>query len=75
MSVSVAGKQLDERANYLIATIDYLARGGDGYVELARAKRRFETDKVLNDIVAEYIRTHSPLHPRLRRVYRFVRDE
>ena len=75
VSVSVAGKPLDERKEYLIATIDYLARGGDGYTQLADARKRLETGKVLNDIVADYIKSHSPLHPVRRRVYRFVRDK
>ncbi|HUT03986.1 MAG TPA: bifunctional UDP-sugar hydrolase/5'-nucleotidase [bacterium] len=75
VSVSVGGKPLDERENYLIATIDYLAGGGDGYMELARAKNRILTGKTLNDILADYIKSHSPLHPRRRRAYRFVWDE
>ena len=73
VDVAIAGEPLDEEREYLIATINYLARGGDGYVELAEAEKRLNTGKSLNDIFKDYIMRHSPLRPRRGRTYRFTR--
>ena len=38
VSIEVGGKPLDDTKLYKVATIDFLARGKDGYVALARGK-------------------------------------
>lgn len=72
VDVLIAGKPLDNGSEYSIATINYLAAGGDGYVELAEAAKRFETSRSLNDIYKSYILRHAPLRPRRARIYQFV---
>lgn len=74
-AVSIAGKPLDERKEYLVATINYLADGGDGYVELAAAVKRLETGRSLNDIFKDYVIRHTPLRPRRASTYRLVKHE
>ncbi|MBN1593887.1 MAG: 5'-nucleotidase C-terminal domain-containing protein, partial [Candidatus Coatesbacteria bacterium] len=71
-SVTVAGKPLDENGEYLVATINYLAGGGDGYAELAKVERQMDTGKSLNDILANYIEQHSPIYPKRRVTYEFT---
>jgi 2',3'-cyclic-nucleotide 2'-phosphodiesterase (5'-nucleotidase family) len=66
---------LDERKEYLVATINYLADGGDGYVELAAAVKRLETGRSLNDVLKDYVIRHTPLQPRRARTYRFVKHQ
>lgn len=72
VDVSIAGRPLDSTKEYLIATINYLADGGDGYIELAEAATRLETGRSLNDIFTHYIIRHTPLRPRRAEIYRFV---
>ncbi|MCD6327041.1 5'-nucleotidase C-terminal domain-containing protein, partial [bacterium] len=67
--VLVRGAPLQMNREYLVATMDYLARGGDGYIELARGRRHVKTGKVLNNIFADYIRRHSPIRPRRESSY------
>jgi 5'-nucleotidase / UDP-sugar diphosphatase len=38
VAMTVAGKPLDEAATYTLATTDYLANGGDGYIALKSAR-------------------------------------
>jgi 5'-nucleotidase / UDP-sugar diphosphatase len=38
VAMTVAGKPLDEAATYTLATTDYLANGGDGYIALKGAR-------------------------------------
>ncbi len=71
LDVTIAGEPLDSEKEYVIVTINYLAGGGDGYIELAEAEKRHNTGKSLNDIFADYIKRHSPLRPRRQRTYRF----
>jgi len=74
-AVSIAGKPLDEGKEYLVATINYLADGGDGYVELAGAEKRLETGRSLNDIFEDYIIQHTPLRPERATTYRLVKHQ
>jgi 2',3'-cyclic-nucleotide 2'-phosphodiesterase (5'-nucleotidase family) len=61
----------DDR-EYLVATINFLAGGGDGYVELARAEKRTATGVVLNDIFEEYLKNRSPVAPVREHTYVLV---
>jgi 2',3'-cyclic-nucleotide 2'-phosphodiesterase (5'-nucleotidase family) len=58
VSIKVAGEPLQETAFYKIATNDFLARGGDGYVSFRAAKqliRDFDGALVVNEVMA-YVR-------------------
>lgn len=41
----VGGKPYDHKANYTIATLDYLARGGSGYLPLEQGQRKCSDGK------------------------------
>lgn len=53
---------LTDSARYWIGTNDYIANGGD-QCDFLRTCPRLSTGKLLRDVVAAYIRQHSPLHP------------
>jgi len=62
--VTIRGKPLDRQAVYRVQTIDYLAAGGDGQETFKQGKNVVYGDPVV-DVVAEYIRQHSPVQPRI----------
>jgi 5'-nucleotidase len=45
----------------VVATNDFLAGGGDGYTAFAAGADRYDTGWLLSDVLAEYVREHSPL--------------
>ncbi len=60
----VAGKPLDPKGTYLIATPTFSASGGDFHTTLKEAKgRRVDTGIVDIDALIAYIKSHSPLSP------------
>ena len=62
--IHVDGEPLDEEKTYLVGVNDFLADGGDGHAELATAgKAREETRHLVQDLIAEHIRRHSPVDP------------
>ena len=60
VSIEVAGKPLDDRASYRVATNDFLAAGGDRF-DVFKHGRDFSTGESLRDAVVRYIRKHSPV--------------
>lgn len=56
-SITINGKPLDDDATYLLATIDYLANGGDYMSSLTRAKTLATSDVVLYDDFIRLIST------------------
>ncbi|MGC8491241.1 MAG: bifunctional metallophosphatase/5'-nucleotidase [Syntrophobacteraceae bacterium] len=65
VSVEVAGKPLDDRASYRVATNDFLATGGDRF-DVFKHGRNISTEQSLRDAVVDYIRKNSPVgasHP------------
>jgi 5'-nucleotidase/UDP-sugar diphosphatase len=55
------GKEIQEDKEYKVATIDFLYYGGDGYTEFKRYPV-FENYGYIRDIIANYIKEHSPLN-------------
>jgi 5'-nucleotidase/UDP-sugar diphosphatase len=47
--------------SFIVATNDFLAGGGDGYMAFAGGVDRYDTGWLLSDVLAEYVREHSPL--------------
>lgn len=47
--VTVDGRPIDPNRTYRVATIDYVADGGDNFQPFTTARRRAESDKVLYD--------------------------
>jgi 5'-nucleotidase len=57
---------LDPKADYRIATIDFLVRGGDGYAVFGRKGRDVENDGLeVSEMIARWITAKSPLTPTL----------
>jgi 2',3'-cyclic-nucleotide 2'-phosphodiesterase (5'-nucleotidase family) len=58
LSVVIAGRPLDPRRNYRVATSSYVARGGDGYAMVASAPRVAPSGDppIIRDVVIAYIR-------------------
>ena len=52
VKATLKGKKIDPKKNYIVATIDYLANGGDYMVPMTRCKRLFvDTQKYGNHIL------------------------
>jgi 5'-nucleotidase len=64
VAVTIQGKPLDPMKTYRIQTIDYLCSGGDGQETFKEGRNPAFGDPVV-DVVAEYIRTHSPVNPKV----------
>jgi 2',3'-cyclic-nucleotide 2'-phosphodiesterase (5'-nucleotidase family) len=64
LKVTVGGQPLDPNKVYRVQTIDYLASGGDGQTTFTEGKNPVYGDPTV-DVVAEYIRTHSPVSPKV----------
>ncbi|GEA10578.1 5'-nucleotidase C-terminal domain-containing protein [Alteromonas sp. KUL49] len=59
LQVSIAGKPLNENAMYSLATTDYLASGGDGYLSFSQDTQLREItdfDVLISDLVIQQIR-------------------
>ncbi len=56
LSVSIDGKPIDPEATYRLATIDYIANGGDYYDSLVDHKTVAESDNVLFDDLLHYFK-------------------
>ncbi|MBO4870627.1 MAG: bifunctional metallophosphatase/5'-nucleotidase [Muribaculaceae bacterium] len=58
-SAKVNGKKVDPKKKYRMATIDYLANGGDYMVPLTKATRLFEDDVKYGEHILNYVKSLS----------------
>lgn len=63
-SITIDGKPLDPDRTYLVATIDYLANGGDYMKPLTRGAVRFKSDRVVYADLIDYIARAKTLRAR-----------
>lgn len=65
--VLVNGEPLAMNKIYTVATNDYMSRGGDGYIMLKNLpdSRKNFTSVYLVDALYNYIKTHSPIAPKI----------
>ena len=56
ISATLNGKKIDPQKNYIVATIDYLANGGDYMVPLTRCKRLFVDTQKYGNHMLEYVK-------------------
>jgi 2',3'-cyclic-nucleotide 2'-phosphodiesterase (5'-nucleotidase family) len=61
--VRVAGEPLDPERRYRVTTSSFLASGGDGYVELARAGNRSTDPIVLRELLEQSLRKQGKVSP------------
>ena len=64
-SVTVGGQALDPQATYRVVTLDYLAEGGEGWIEVVQALKPADLvpGRALIDVVADYLKQNSPVAP------------
>ena len=64
LSVMVSGAPLDPKKEYTVATNDFMARGGDGYVQFKDAPRLVADDDapLLANAVMAYLRGLGTIH-------------
>lgn len=55
-SATVKGKKIDPKKNYIVATIDYLANGGDYMTPLTRCKRLFVDTQKYGNHILDYVK-------------------
>ncbi len=53
---SVGGKDFDEKAEYAIATNDFMAAGGDTYYAFASAKTNYDLGLPMDEVLMDYIK-------------------
>lgn len=64
-NILIDGNPIDTNKTYRIATNDYLAKGGDGYVAFTKAIDTFNSSLLLSDAVVNYVQTlPSPVEPK-----------
>lgn len=64
LEATVGGEPLDPARSYRVVTIDYLASGGDGQETFLEGINPAYGDTEVW-VVAQYIRDHSPVHPKV----------
>ncbi|SBW08224.1 conserved exported hypothetical protein [uncultured delta proteobacterium] len=58
-------QQLNPKATYQVVTVDFIARGGDGFAML-KSLQWEEGDKLTNDVLRVYLEQHSPVEASLQ---------
>ncbi len=62
-SVTVGGAPIDQNADYIVVTNNFMLTGGDGYSVFTRGRNQVDTGFILADVVEEYIAANSPVNP------------
>jgi 5'-nucleotidase len=62
-NVTVGGKPLDPKRDYLAVSNDYLRNGGDGYSMLRDAADAYDFGPDVADVLADYLAQNSPYSP------------
>jgi 2',3'-cyclic-nucleotide 2'-phosphodiesterase (5'-nucleotidase family) len=62
-NIKIQGKPLDYNSTYRMATGDFLARGGDWYDTFKNSKNVKYHNKMIIDVLKDYVKSHSPLTP------------
>lgn len=63
--VTVNGEPLDPKKNYKVATNNFVAAGGDGFVTFKDGKNIEDTRMTLRDLEVEFIKKHSPISSKI----------
>jgi 5'-nucleotidase len=58
-------RPIGARTRYRVVTNNFLAGGGDGYEVFGQAAERLVLGFVDYEVLAEYLRVHSPVHPEI----------
>jgi 5'-nucleotidase/UDP-sugar diphosphatase len=63
VAVTVKGKPLVDDATYVVATIDFMAEGGDGYASLTTGEQVSASRETIGTQVAEWLRKRGRISP------------
>ncbi|KAG6010369.1 hypothetical protein E4U21_006933 [Claviceps maximensis] len=63
VKVTIGGKPLDDKTDYNVVTVDFIAGGGDN---LLKPVKEFISLATLDEVLVEYIKKHSPLQNALQ---------
>jgi len=74
IALEIGGTPYDANKTYRLVTTDYLLEGNSGMEKLAelRSQAAVETGVYMREAVIEYIKSHSPLRPKLDGRWQFV---
>ena len=67
-------RTLDDEASYTLATNQFLAEGGDGFIMFKNVAERTDTDTLVREVVAEGLQAREVIAPQSRGRIDFVRD-
>jgi len=56
ISATIAGKEINPKKTYTVATIDYLAEGNDGLEVLSESTEKIKSEAKLRDIALNYVK-------------------
>jgi len=56
VKATIKGKKIDPKKTYIVATIDYLANGGDYMVPMTRCKRLFVDTQKYGNHILQYVK-------------------
>ena len=62
VSVEVGGEALDDKREYRVVTLDFLAGGGDN---IFVATKDFATLDLQDEVLVQYVEAHTPMSPKL----------
>lgn len=67
VSIDVMGEPLDREKMYILTTIDFLANGGDGFLELQQAERivKIGETRILWEYIRNYIEQQGAIAPKI----------
>lgn len=72
-ALTIAGRPIEDKRTYYMATCDYIAAGKDGYGSvLENMTNRVNTSRSLSDVLIEYIQTKGRITPRVDGRIKFV---
>ncbi|MFO7819788.1 MAG: bifunctional UDP-sugar hydrolase/5'-nucleotidase [Halanaerobacter sp.] len=74
VSIKVDGQELKPERNYEVATIDFLADGGDNYVEFEEAENIRYLSQKMRVLITDYIKSNSPVEAELDGRFKPVKE-
>lgn len=67
LNVWISGEKLKDEKNYKVATNNFLAQGGDGFITFKNSKNMIDTKKRIDELKIEYIKKRRTIHPKIEK--------